>query len=524
MPSASRDSLRAHLETLSANFDVRNARDVFGLLITIVLAYRLALSVYRVWFHPLSKFPGPTLLSVSYLPYRYSSQIAGSWVRKLPALHRRYGPIVRISPNQLAIDGAVAWPEVYAHRSGGKKEFARPKGLIFPGDHLSILGAPREDHRRMRRQLAPAFSDGALNEQEITITKYVDMFLDRLEEHSQGGKSLNIVEWLNFTTFDILGELAFSDSFHCLDNSAYHPWVRSIFLGVRGIEFARFLGSYPGFNILMSVFMRMYIFSSIKARDEGRMAAVAKTMSRMSQGAESRSGPRDFIAYMTQRTRSGEPGMSEQEILATMSILVIAGSETTGTALSGLLFYLSRNPTAYDHLVHEVRSTFQNEADITFRSTVPLEYLRACIDEALRVYPPGAEITPRLSPGDFVKGKYIPEGTRITVSPWATHRNPEHFAEPDTFSPQRWLSPSHPLYEAKFNGDNREAFKPFSFGSRDCIGKNLAYAEMRLIAARLIYRFDCKIMPGQQGWHDTQRIYLGWEKGPLRIQLQKRTN
>lgn len=265
----------------------------------------------------------------------------------------------------------------------------------------------------MRRQLAPAFSDGAMKEQEVTITKYVDMFLDRLEEQSRDGKALDIVEWLNFTTFDIIGDLAFSDSFHSLENNAYHPWVRSMFLGIRGIEFERFLGNYP----FLRPAVNMLNVNSLKARDDSRMAAVEKTMIRMGQGVDSSSGQRDFATYMMQATRSGEPGMSQQEILATTPILVIAGSETTGTALSGLWFYLSQNLFAYENLTREVRSAFSSEAEITFRSTASLEYLSACIDETLRIYPPAAETTPRVSPGDFIQDHYIPAGVRASYIP-----------------------------------------------------------------------------------------------------------
>ncbi|KAI1814036.1 cytochrome P450 [Poronia punctata] len=515
------DNIRAQLEILIANHNFwSHAKNLLALLPTICLAYGLALGVYRIWFHPLSKFPGPPLLSAFYFPHLYNSQVKGSWVRRMPALHQKYGPIVRIAPNHLAMDGTVAWPDVYAHRSGGKQEFSRPPGLFFPGDHLSLLGAPREDHRRMRRQLAPAFSDGALNEQEATITTYVQLLLDKLEEHGQGGKPLDMVEWLNFTMFDIIGDLAFSDSFHSLRNNAYHPWVRSIFLGVRGTEFSRFLASYPALRTLLGLFS--ITSSAVQARDDGRMAAVEKTMARMRQGVESTSGHRDFMTCMLQPTRSGEPGMSEHEIMATTPILVIAGSETTASALAGLFFYLARNPAVYSALADEVRSAFSREADITFRRSATLEYLNACIDETLRVYPPAAETTPRVSPGDFVQGRYIPKGTHISVYPWATFRNSEHFGEPDTFSPQRWFSPGHRLHEERFSRDNREAFKPFSFGTRDCLGKNLAYAELRLIAARFIYRFDYKLAPNQENWHDAQRIYLGWEKGPLYLQLQRR--
>ncbi|KAK8023886.1 hypothetical protein PG993_011952 [Apiospora rasikravindrae] len=493
---------------------------VSGFLLTISIGYVLTLGIYRIWFHPLSRFPGPPLLAGFQLPYLYESLVQGSWVRRMPALHQKYGPIVRIAPNQLAMDGALAWPEVYAHRPNNKPEYARPTGLLFPGDHLCILGAPREDHRRMRRQLAPAFSDSALGEQEPTIAKYVNMFLDKIEAHGHGGKGLDIVEWLNFTMFDVVGDLALGDSFHSLENNAYHPWVRGIFSGIRGTQFARFLGSYPTLRILIGLFSRN---SFIKAKDDNNMAAVQKTMVRMGQGPEPTPGrPRDLVSYMMSKARSGEPGMSGEEIVATTSILIIAGSETTGTALSGLLFYLSQNRFAYDALLDEVRSAFRTEDEISFRSSAPLEYLSACIDEALRVYPPATETLPRISPGNFVRDQFIPKGTRISVYPYATFRNPQHFTEPDAFRPQRWLSPSHPLYEERFGGDNRDAFKPFSFGSRDCLGKGLAYAEMRLIAARSLHRFDYELVPGQEDWHERQRMYLGWEKGPLRIRLRPR--
>jgi cytochrome P450 len=110
----------------------------------------------------------------------------------------------------------------------------------------------------------------------------------------------------------------------------------------------------------------------------------------------------------------------------------------------------------------------------------------------------------------------------VHVSQWVTFRNPEHFLEPDSFCPERWLKSTHPLYESKFANDNRDVFKPFSYGPRDCIGKNLAYAEMRLIVSHLLYRFDFEVLPGQDDWHATQNTYLIWEKGPLYIKFSAR--
>lgn len=106
---------------------------------------------------------------------------------------------------------------------------------------------------------------------------------------------------------------------------------------------------------------------------------------------------------------------------------------------------------------------------------------------------------------------------------WATFRNPENFIDPDSFRPQRWLPATHPLYESKYASDNKAVFKPFSHGTRDCIGKNLAYAEMRVIIARILFRFDFELEPGQHNWHDQQTTFLVWKKGPLNITLKPRS-
>lgn len=64
-------------------------------------------------------------------------------------------------------------------------------------------------------------------------------------------------------------------------------------------------------------------------------------------------------------------------------------------------------------------------------------------------------------------------------------------------------------------------FKPFSHGPRDCIGKNLAFSEMRLIICRLLHRFNIELVPGQDGWHDNQKIFGIWQKEPLYIRLRE---
>lgn len=104
----------------------------------------------------------------------------------------------------------------------------------------------------------------------------------------------------------------------------------------------------------------------------------------------------------------------------------------------------------------------------------------------------------------------------------STYRNPDHFADSEEFHPERWLPPTHALYNPKYAGDNRDVFKPFSVGPRDCVGKNLARAEMTVVASRILHRFDWELEPGQEDWIEKQRIFLIWEKPPLLVRFRHR--
>lgn len=104
--------------------------------------------------------------------------------------------------------------------------------------------------------------------------------------------------------------------------------------------------------------------------------------------------------------------MSWEEIGALSEGLLLAGSETSATLLCGVTFYLLTNPDSLQKLTNEIRNSFSSTADMTLRSLTKLPYLQACLDEALRLYPPVASTLPRLvkPQGDLVNGQFIPGG------------------------------------------------------------------------------------------------------------------
>jgi cytochrome P450 len=158
---------------------------------------------------------------------------SGNAHKQLYELHRKYGDVVRTSPNEVSIMGDTAWDELMGHRKRGEAENGKDP-LFFLQKH-SVIAADRETHSRMRRTLAHGFSAATIEEQQPIIASYVDLLIQKLHEHADGGKKdLDMTSWYNWTTFDIIGDLAFGESFGCLQNVDYHPWVSMIFQRVRG--------------------------------------------------------------------------------------------------------------------------------------------------------------------------------------------------------------------------------------------------------------------------------------------------
>ncbi|KAK9425476.1 putative Isotrichodermin C-15 hydroxylase [Seiridium unicorne] len=482
-------------------------------LLGTAIAYRIILTVYRLYLGPLSKFPGPRLYAISHLPYLLHERVQGTLAKDVQQMHERYGPIVRISPDRLSIDGSIGWPDVFAPR-GNAPEFEKTIEFYQVSERVGLFPTYKEDHRRQRRLLSHAFSSSALQEQEGYVKYYVDLLIRQLRGNMEQGKVVDMTKWYNYTTFDIIGELAFADPFNSLANSNYHPWVALIFSSIKAGGIKMFLDHYW---FLKPFILLVFGKDDIRKFIESRELAKQKTEKRLAQGVdESR---KDFMTYIL-RHNSDNKGMTHDEILVNCLSLIVAGSETTATALSGLTFHLTKNPEVYQRLAGEIRAAFSSEESINMTSTSQLQYLQACLEEILRIYPPAAETPPRISPGETVGGQFVPKGTYITIYQWPTHHSPRNFADPEKFAPERWLPVKHPLYDPKYSMDNKAACKPFSYGPRDCIGKNLAYSEMRLVIARMLWNFDLELLPGQDDWVSRQKVFIVYNKGPLMIRLK----
>lgn len=180
-------------------------------------------------------------------------------------------------------------------------------------------------------------------------------------------------------------------------------------------------------------------------------------------------------------------------------------------------YLLLKNPEVHERLKAEIRTSFESEKEINSITVNSCKYLLAVIEEMFRFHPPSPAAHARYTPpgGMMLAGHFIPGGVAVGITTWAIAHSSLNFEHPEKFIPERWLGE-----KSIYDHDRRDAIQPFSTGPRNCIGRNLANLEMKMVLAKLIWRFDLEdCTPGN--WLD-QKIFMVWEKKPLLVKLHPR--
>lgn len=344
------------------------------------------------------------------LPY-IVSLLKGNLIKDIQKIHEEYGDAVRVAPNEVSFATPDAWHDVYATRSG-QQPFAKnpvmykgPPGQVYP-----MSGTPNyADHARQRGVLKGVFTEKALQDQESIIQSYVDLLISTLRDKASFGSPVDMVEWFNYTTFDIIGDLGFGEPFDCLRHSAYHPWVSMALDFFKYYALASAVRYYP---LLEIVSMKMLPKKVKQNFQDHYQLSVEKVHRRLNLETQRH----DFMTPVIEQNTDMQK-MSLPEIESTFSLLIVAGSETTATTLSGITNYLIQNPTALQSLVSEIRDAFKEEKDITNQSVRNLPYLNAVISEGLRLCNPVPIGLARLVPagGSTVCGQWLPGNVS---APW----------------------------------------------------------------------------------------------------------
>lgn len=356
-------------------------------------------------------------------------------------------------------------------------------GATAPNGEKNLGASSDEDHSRIRGVLSSAFSEKAVYAQEDLLLRHINFMVERIR--SLNGAPTDAVRWLHHCTFDITTDLSLGKSAETLACDAWSPLAHLMFEGIKegitAVEVLRFAPfKYHAFRLLIKAFG--------KARLEAFEAAVNQARRRMAHAAtEKENNKPDFMTYIIKANQTSK-ALTPTEITANVALLLDVGSETTASLLAGCLFHLVKNPQILEKLTCMIRKEFSTSQKINSRALARMPYLTAVLNEALRIYPPVAGATPRLTPPsgsqsredlldllsdgankDIVDGQYVPGNMSVAVNQVAMNRSPRNFTNPDSFLPDRWLG------DGCFPDDQLQLCQPFSHGPRACLGRKYVF-------------------------------------------------
>ncbi|KAH7349070.1 putative cytochrome P450, partial [Pyrenochaeta sp. MPI-SDFR-AT-0127] len=469
----------------------------------------VTIAIRRLYFHPLSRFPGPRLAAISNVPYCLG-YLGGRQPWKMLDLHKRYGRVVRISPTELSFDTAQSWKDIYGQRKGHLpfiKSAFYDGGNFADQAHSIVSERDPTKHADMRRYLSNAFSDRSLREQEHLISSNVDAFIKRIGELGSKPEGINLTLWFNLLTFDIIGNLAFGQTFGGIESGKTHTWIQVVLESMGQASLSDTLGRFPWLARLYMKWNPGWLDKLMSGAEKHQSYTLTLLRSRLSQNTDRK----DFMSYLMKE--DDHKTTSEIQLAAHASDFVIAGSETTATTLAVIVYYMCAQQDIMQKLQQEIRSSFQKFEDIDSMSTANLRYLQAVCMEGLRIIPPLPLGLPRVVPpgGDTVDGEYIPAGTIVSTNPMAATLSEKNFANPKEFDPERWMLAN--------TTDKLEASQPFSHGTRACLGRGLGLMELRTVLTKMLFKYNITMKDPTLDWHQESEMQLLWKKPALKVKI-----
>lgn len=326
--------------------------------------------------------------------------------------------------------------------------------------------------------------------------------------------------------FDTIGDLAFGAPFGMLQAGAdiaevrtsrtaapvYAPAVE--ILNRRG-EVSATLGCLPSIKPYAKWLPDPFFSRGLAAVENLAGIAIARVQDRLDNPPDI--NRTDLLARLQEgRDEKGEP-LGFEELTAEALTQLIAGSDTTSNSSCALLYHAARTPGVLEKLQRELDAAIPDRTTKVpdFEAVRNLPYLEAVINETLRIHSTSGIGLPRQipegSPGVHIRGQYFPAGTVLSVPTYTVHRSREIWGDDaDAFRPERW---------ADLTPRQRNAFIPFSYGPRSCVGRNVAEMEMKMIAATWLRRYDVVL---RQEVMETREGFLRKPLG-LEIAFRKRS-
>ncbi|KAJ7055924.1 high nitrogen upregulated cytochrome P450 monooxygenase 2 [Mycena amicta] len=483
-----------------------------GTLSSSIVAYRLS-----PW-HPLAHIPGPVLAKITKW-WAAGLVLGGKKHLMLKKLHDRYGDFVRTGPNEVSIIDADAIKSVLGTSGFPKGPYYEPwSDPDLPARNLLTL---RGDHHANRRRIwNRGMSTQSLKGFEGILAERLALLLqqfDRFAKEGGGKGKVDVAAWFNFLTFDFMGDMAFGGGFDTLRDGEDRDGIFSIIK--TGVKAMSTISQVPWLNPTIKLIPGAnYIPNRL------HHFALEAAQRRVKAGPKEN---KDLWYHLMDDDGYEKVRPTVSEVLVDGGLTVVAGSDTSSMALTSFVWCMLSYPDIYARAQAEVDAVYP-ELDGVFDSAKhdQLKFVTACIQEAMRVYPPvpsgGSRQVPAGGGPKMVAGKLMPELTQIYLPSYVIHRNPKNFfPAPDNYDPDRWLRPSSDSEIL-----DQSTFLPFSYGAANCAAKHLAWRELIMTASAVLKRYDMRFADGKElegrRWVETIEDFYVTDVGKLMVEISVR--
>ncbi|KAK3076034.1 hypothetical protein LTR53_000079 [Teratosphaeriaceae sp. CCFEE 6253] len=450
------------------------------------------------------------------------------------ALHEahKHHEVIRLGPNRLSFSSVGAIKDIYGTGTSCIKGDAPYRTAGGTPNILTVID--KTWHSTKRKRLSAAFSTKQLLAWEAKVADKVERLLAQFDVRATAlasssarisfdANTVNFYAWSKLFTFEAIGDIALGHQFGFLEAGTDNILVASNNGNRQVVKAGECL--YAVNRCLEPIIWSASWHSTLKhltkvlPRYSGwwkhamSWPRIVRHLVRERIQKEKRGEKIDDIFASLLNGSDGKPlGLDEDEILAETSHLLDAGLATTAVALTQVMHCLAKQPTALKKLRAEVDGAVEDTSSGPMYSQVrSLPYLRACLDEAMRLRPALTAGQQRETPpeGMTIAGEWVPGGVFVSVPAYVAHRDPVVFPEPEEFRPERWLGESGKL--------SQRYSLTFSQGGRVCIGKNITYIEQTMLVAAMVrrYNFVLPYEPWEVEWEEYFNLYP--KSLPLRL-------
>ncbi|THC89759.1 hypothetical protein EYZ11_010780 [Aspergillus tanneri] len=438
--------------------------------------------VYRIFFHPLAKIPGPLFGRATFLYSFWYNMRGGRMYLQIQKLHEQYGPVVRITPNEIHLSDPDECDKIYqvGSRYGKDANFYS----AFGTDKSTFTTPSPELHRIKRSALNPFFSRKRVLDLEEVVQQAASKLTKRIREALQSMGRIDLHHGFRAISIDVITDYAFDQCYNFLDDENFGA---KFFNMMRDLGPAFwFLQQFPWMQpiaLKMPYWLARLLNKSLTRRILHRQAA-----GRHVQGVKDAVDRNDKVSRMTIFHQLLSPDAADGHVVPTVEeltdeayIILAAAADTTGNALTIAAYNVVRNPIIYGQLTTELKEAFPEPgAAMNFLVLEKLPYLTAVIKEALRLSFGVVGRLPRVVPeaGAEFGGYKVPAGTVVSMSPWTMHHNEQLYPNPEKFDPSRWI-----------RSDESQALEKylFAFGKGS---RQLAYCELYTTLGYVFREFD----------------------------------